>query len=449
MSRPLSSRRGLCNLQVETLEDRATPALTATLVGSTLAIRGTIWDDNIFVQQRGDTIEIAGITTTFNAKQVKRIEVRGGPGDDFIEMAGEFGTRKARMAIWLYGEEGDDTILGSEGADTIYGGDGNDAIDGRNGSDQIIGGDGDDALWGSGGSDRLTGGEGNDSLYGGEGSDYLVGNGGDDIFLGGEGRDTFKDDFDLTRPVVDGLSALDVQQGSGGTCAILATLAGAAEAGVDLGERITYLGGNSFRVQVYANWMWGLFHRPRYEIVTFDGTWYDHDAQPARQRDEWNSPTGAPTGDFWATLFQRAVLQQEGDNWRDPRSIEQWATSEAKAHSVILGDRNWHTIDANNKKLPSELRNALQAGEVVTAGTRSFGTDSNGEEIIEQNGIISLHAYAVLDVYQDGNQWRIMLYNPWGWDAQSDAVDGYDDGIIDIDWGTFAQQFEVYSRTLP
>jgi len=83
----------------------------------------------------------------------------------------------------------------------------------------------------------------------------------------------------------------------------------------------------------------------------------------------------------------------------------------------------------------------------VTAGTRSFGEDEDGEEILEKDGIVSLHAYAVLDVYQQDDEWRVKLYNPWGWDAPIKPMDGRDDGIVDVSWAVFAERFEVWCRT--
>ena len=61
---------------------------------------------------------------------------------------------------------------------------------GNNGNDVLVGGNGNDFLQGDGGSDTLDGGVGNDTLFGGGGSDFFV--------LTGEGSDLITDYFDGT-----------------------------------------------------------------------------------------------------------------------------------------------------------------------------------------------------------------------------------------------------------
>lgn len=70
---------------------------------------------------------------------------------------------------------------------------GDDLFDGRGGlvSGSVFGNEGDDTLIGGGGQDRLHGGDGNDSLSGGGGNDHLFGDTGDDLLSGGAGDDLF------------------------------------------------------------------------------------------------------------------------------------------------------------------------------------------------------------------------------------------------------------------
>ena len=70
------------------------------------------------------------------------------------------------------GGEGEDTLEGKAGNDTLYGGENNDVMRGSAGNDLLHGGNGDD---------QLEAGSGNDTLYGGVGSDYLWGQAGHDI----------------------------------------------------------------------------------------------------------------------------------------------------------------------------------------------------------------------------------------------------------------------------
>jgi Ca2+-binding RTX toxin-like protein len=88
------------------------------------------------------------------------------------------------------GNELDNLLVGSGGADTLDGSIGNDTINGNGGGDNIIGGEGDDLLRGNDGFDQLFGGIGNDRLEGGADIDILDGGAGVDTLIGGAGRDT-------------------------------------------------------------------------------------------------------------------------------------------------------------------------------------------------------------------------------------------------------------------
>ena len=89
----------------------------------------------------------------------------------------------------LIGGDGNDSLNGGVGDDVLGGGDGDDTLDGSVGNDVLKGGDGIDTLNGDNGNDDLRGGNGEDTLDGGEGDDNLRGGNGDDILFGGEGSD--------------------------------------------------------------------------------------------------------------------------------------------------------------------------------------------------------------------------------------------------------------------
>jgi len=69
---------------------------------------------------------------------------------------------------------GDDTVNGGDGFDTVLGGADNDLLDGGNGIDGLSGEEGVDTLYGRAGDDYLNGGAGADIMYGGAGDDYYV-----------------------------------------------------------------------------------------------------------------------------------------------------------------------------------------------------------------------------------------------------------------------------------
>ncbi len=102
----------------------------------------------------------------------------------------------------LHGSDFADTLSGgSGGSDKLYGYGGNDILNGgdeavRPGmiSDELYGGDGDDILNGNGGSDSLRGEDGDDQLFGGADRDFLFGGLGDDLLDGGAGDDSLHDE---------------------------------------------------------------------------------------------------------------------------------------------------------------------------------------------------------------------------------------------------------------
>ena len=93
---------------------------------------------------------------------------------------------------WVTGTTGRDFLRGSLFRENqIYGDDGNDIIIGGWRDDQLAGGAGRDRLFGLSGRDSLEGNDGNDFLFGGRGNDELSGGPGRDVLFGGQGTDVF------------------------------------------------------------------------------------------------------------------------------------------------------------------------------------------------------------------------------------------------------------------
>jgi Ca2+-binding RTX toxin-like protein len=91
----------------------------------------------------------------------------------------------------INGTNGNDSLQGGGGDDTINGGNGNDSLQGGNSNDVLNGGSDNDYLHGGDGNDVLQGGTGNDDLNGGDGDDFLSGGTGNDVMTGGGGADTY------------------------------------------------------------------------------------------------------------------------------------------------------------------------------------------------------------------------------------------------------------------
>ncbi|MCQ0988851.1 calcium-binding protein [Jiella marina] len=97
-------------------------------------------------------------------------------GNDFLNNTGDIGSN-------VYLDAGNDMYNGF-GDSHVQGG-----IYGEEGDDVIVGGHNSDVLYGGSDNDQLFGGLGEDELYGGTGSDILRGGAGGDIVNGGDGFD--------------------------------------------------------------------------------------------------------------------------------------------------------------------------------------------------------------------------------------------------------------------
>ena len=91
------------------------------------------------------------------------------------EFETQYGRVKPGQGAFLYGEAGQDVLLGSLKDDTLDGGEDSDYLHGYLGHDTLIGGAGNDIENGNEGQDDIQGDDGIDRLGGGAGADYLQG----------------------------------------------------------------------------------------------------------------------------------------------------------------------------------------------------------------------------------------------------------------------------------
>ncbi|MCU1358213.1 MAG: alkaline phosphatase, partial [Acidimicrobiales bacterium] len=133
-------------------------------------------------------------------------EVRGGPGDDVIEDSGNDGKARpgwpANQDLWgeagndtitmtgstapstydnVTGNDGNDTLIATDGTQAMFGGAGNDSLEGRGGNDRVFGDDGDDTVDGGAGDDWIGDSAGKNTLIGGANADRIEGGAGEDI----------------------------------------------------------------------------------------------------------------------------------------------------------------------------------------------------------------------------------------------------------------------------
>ena len=111
--------------------------------------------------------------------------IYGGAGNDFI-IAWDYRVDADKTTcpqipcnpkdpVKIYGEEGDDILMGAGGDDLLDGGDGNDTITGLGGNDILITGSGDDIVRATEGNNKIiVNGAGDKTLYSGSGSDEFI-----------------------------------------------------------------------------------------------------------------------------------------------------------------------------------------------------------------------------------------------------------------------------------
>lgn len=118
--------------------------------------------DNIELLEKGGhyQVKINGQTyqrkddsdNTFSIDEVKRIVIESGAGNDVINLS----SVKGKAEVFVFAEEGNDSVQGSVGKDYIFGGAGEDFIYGNNGDDVINGNEGWDILDGGAGVDTFV-----------------------------------------------------------------------------------------------------------------------------------------------------------------------------------------------------------------------------------------------------------------------------------------------------
>jgi Ca2+-binding RTX toxin-like protein len=169
---------------------------------------GQAMPDAVIAGQGGAALAAGGGAITINVAGMGMGPIAGLEGD------GDAGEESVPIASWHGGTEGDDTLLGTDGADHLEGGPGDDLIYGLGGNDWLDGGSGDDAVYGGSGADTLLGDTGDDLLDGGDGEDSLFGGDGHDSLHGGAGNDQL--DGGIGDDLLDGGIGVDRMAGGVG-----------------------------------------------------------------------------------------------------------------------------------------------------------------------------------------------------------------------------------------
>jgi Ca2+-binding RTX toxin-like protein len=121
---------------------------------------------------------------------------------DKDKVSGIESVRGTLLADTIVGDDADNAVAASDGADRLDGGGGIDTLNGGTGNDTVLGGAGGDLISGEADNDSLAGGLGDDTVFGGLGDDQLTGLQGDDLLDGGDGKDTLSDSqIELDGPI--------------------------------------------------------------------------------------------------------------------------------------------------------------------------------------------------------------------------------------------------------
>jgi Ca2+-binding RTX toxin-like protein len=201
---------------------------SATVSNHTLVVNGTNGRDDIEIGVGNDPgvlfVDLGQHTTplAFDRATFSSIAVYLRNGDDTFTVAARGDVTEP---LWVDGSNGNDTITGGSGNDTLIGSNGNDAILGGVGTDTIFAGNGNDTVDGGRGTDTeildsgddiaaWDPGEGNDIIDGGPGHDTLAFNGANgnekfDVSANGA-RALLTRDLGAIRMDMDGIEGLDL-----------------------------------------------------------------------------------------------------------------------------------------------------------------------------------------------------------------------------------------------
>lgn len=132
-------------------------------------------DDMIVVERNPDNAALIRVTVNGDVvgsrapATVRALHIYALQGNDTVRI--DLGPNVPKVPIFIFGGAGDDTLIGSSGAEWIDGGRGDDSLQGDGGKDVLHGAAGQDDLDGGRGADCLLGGAGDDRLHGGRGGD--------------------------------------------------------------------------------------------------------------------------------------------------------------------------------------------------------------------------------------------------------------------------------------
>ena len=163
---------------------QAAGLLTVSIDTTTQSLSSDI--ELVQVTARGGTdrinvADLSGVGAT-------EVRLNAGTGNDRV--LADAGAKLGGVLLRVFGEAGNDSLVGTNSAELLSGGDGNDTLVGNDGNDKLNGDAGDDSISGGAGNDVIDGGDGLSTIDGGDGDDSLTGSILNDVINGGAGNDT-------------------------------------------------------------------------------------------------------------------------------------------------------------------------------------------------------------------------------------------------------------------
>jgi methionine-rich copper-binding protein CopC len=239
--------------------------------------------------------------------------------------------------------------------------------------------------------------------------------------------------------LVGDASLLDVNQGSAGTCYLMAALAGVANSSASA-LQTTFVSDGT----VVGNRVWGV----RFFDTQGKEVWVTANDQLAvagpdattalYARATGRDASGAVVPELWVPVVEKAYAQANelGTFARRNDANAMFAIEGGLADAVsnIVGgrmawvnDQAYDTINGNpllsainapaGSSIAAEVAKAINAGQIVWIGSDNETTDASGAILLTKG-----HAFLAFDPDPNNpNDTQIRVYNPWGFSAASSA----------------------------
>jgi hypothetical protein len=235
--------------------------------------------------------------------------------------------------------------------------------------------------------------------------------------------------------VVNGVSYLDVTEGTVGDCFFVAALLAVAHSRPDLIEQAILANGDgTYSVRFFDN-----RGMPVHKVVDADfyvatgPVFYNIYARSADVRE------------LWGPLMEKALASAKSDGFE---TLDAGGFSD-DALELLTGKRteSWQTVFSSKNAIYEIVQDAVRRRKPIVAATGSV-LSLQTEELAEV-GLVDSHAYCILGTEEEGGQRYVVVRNPWGnfefnaADYSSD-VDVNLDGVPDGDDGTFRMTIEDF-----